>query len=42
MGVPLQNYVILSTVIFTIGLYGVMTRRNGIVADGACIQVAAE
>ena len=38
MGVPLQNYVILSTVIFTIGLYGVMTRRNGIVVL-MCIEL---
>ncbi|MDO9517372.1 MAG: F420H2 dehydrogenase subunit FpoK [Methanosarcinaceae archaeon] len=28
--IPLTYYLILSTIVFTIGLYGIMTQRNGV------------
>jgi NADH:ubiquinone oxidoreductase subunit K len=29
-GVPLQNYIILSSIVFSIGVYGVLARRNAV------------
>jgi NADH:ubiquinone oxidoreductase subunit K len=29
-GVPLQHYIVLSTILFSIGVYGVLARRNAV------------